>query len=180
MQFFHVLSWSVYRRVFTISSPLPTECQPLRPVLLTKNNPVCFGMPPRGRYLLWLVTVGTWWSLQSTSCLRSVIFLCVLCIFTVWKNTLGGKNPLYFGRLLKFQWFSWLGSYYHCHLEGFFDLIKPRWCPLRAPPDPTHPSIIAAVILLSLPEAVLPLNLRLWAVWEHTLCLFILYLQQTT
>lgn len=177
MQFFPVLSWSVYRRVFTISSPLLTECQPLRPVVLTQNNPVCFGMPPRGRYLLWLVTVGTWWSLQSTSCPGSVIFLCVLCIFTVWKNTLGGKNPLYFGRLLKFQWFSWLGSYYHCHLEDFFDLIKPRWCLLWLPLT----QLIPLLLQLSYYCRYLKLSFPSTSgceLSESTHCaLFILYLQ---
>lgn len=171
MRFSHVLDWSVYCGMITSPAPCPQNASIPTPLMTTKNNSVSFQMPPRGRCFLWLITIGTWWSLQSISSLRSVIFLCVLCIFTVWKNTLGAENPLYFGRLLKYHSFFMTWSHYHCHLEDFFDLAKRSWFLLWATLDPTYPSIIAVAILLPLPEFILPLDLRLWALWEHRLCL---------
>lgn len=96
--------------------------------------------------------------------------LCVMHFHRMEKYT-RRQEPIIFWKASKIPFIFMTWIYYHCHLEDFFDLIKPRWFLLRATLDPTHPSIIAAVILLSLPEFVLPLDLRLWALWEHTLCL---------
>lgn len=130
------------------------------------------GMPPRGRHFLWLITTGTWWSLQSISSQRSVIFpLCVMHFHCMEEYTGEGKNPLYFGRLVRYHSFFMTWIHNLCHLEDFFDLAKPRWFLLWVTLDPVYPSVTAVAILLSLPEFVLLLDPRLWALWEHRLCL---------
>ena len=106
-------------------------------IIAAKKNSVLLEYPLEGWYFLSLITFGTWWSLQSSSSQRRVILLYVLCIFTVWRNTLSkGKNPLYFGRLLKCLSFFMTCVHYHCHLEDFFHLARHRWFLLWAYPRP--------------------------------------------
>lgn len=143
------------------SSPTPV-------IMAAKNNSVLLECPLRAV----LPLVDYHWHLM----ISAVYFISEkcdssLCIFTVWKNTLGKKNPLYFGRLLKYHPFFMTWIHYHCQLEDFFHLAKHRWFLLWATLDPANPSVIAVAILLSLPEFVLPCDSWLWALWEHRLCL---------
>lgn len=170
----------ILQDIYHLQFLCPQNASNPTPVIVrTKNNSARSWKPPTGQCFLWLLAAGTWWSLLSISSLRSVIFLSVLCIFTVWKNTLGEKNPLYFGRLVKYHSFFMSWIHYHCHLEDFFDLAKHRWFLLWSTLEPTY-SLLKQVpycchyLSLSSPSA---LGCELS---ENTDCaLFILYLQET-
>lgn len=171
------MCWTALCIAWYLPSLLPTyKMLPPPPVIImAKNNSVVLKSPQRAG-LLWLIAIGTRWSLQSISSLRSVTFLPVFCIFTVRENTLRGKNPLCFGRFVKCRSFFMPWPHHHCHLEDFLDLTKHGWL-LWSTLDPAYSFSIAAAILLSLPESVLPLHLRL-ELFENIDCaLFILCLQ---
>lgn len=142
-------------------------------IIMAKNNSVVLKSPQRAvlpladhhRHLM----ISTVYFI-SEKC----YFLPVLCIFTVRENTLGEKNPLCFVKCRSF-FMPW--PHHHCHLEDFFDLTKHRWLLLWSTLDPEYSFSIAAAVLLSLPESVLLLHLRL-ELFKNTDCaLFILCLQ---
>lgn len=98
------LCWTVLYIIGCLPSwtPCPQNASNPTVVMTTKYTPACLQMPLRGRYFLWLITTGTWWSLQSISSQKCYFFSSMCYAFLLYGRTHRGEmKPLYFGRFVK-------------------------------------------------------------------------------